>query len=160
MRHRFYKKVLSICLAVMMAVAAFLPSVPTYGASDDAIPDEGVVEVSDTSKVLTRGNFLDYGSVLMSKKSSTRVLITGITAAHVECDKLGVGLYLEQSSDGVNYGSYRQWYFWGENSILHTETLEVIVPSGYWYRLGGSHVALKGSDGESTTTMTNGIYVG
>lgn len=160
MRHKLYKKVLSFCLAIMMAVAAFLPSVPTYGASDDALPDKEVVEVSDTSTILTRGNFLNYGSVMLSKESSTRVLITGITVAHVKCDKLGVGLYLEQSSDGANYGNYRHWYFWEANASMFSQTLEVIVPSGYWYRLGGSHVALKGSDGESTTTMTNGIYVG
>lgn len=158
MRHKFYKKVLSFCLAIMMAV--FLPSVPTYGASDEVLLDKEVVEVSDTSKILTRGNFLDYGSVMLSKKSSTRVLITGITAAHVKCDKLGVGLYLERSSDGVNYGNHRHWYFWEANSSTFIQTLEVIVPSGYWYRLGGSHVAIEGSDGESTTTMTNGIYVG
>lgn len=160
MLHRCYKKLLSLCLAIVMVVVAFSSYVPVYGFSSEDFLDKNVTGVSDTSTILTRGNFLNYGTVLLSKVSSTRVLITGATSAHVECDKLGVGLYLEQSSDGVSYGSYRHWYFWEANSSIFSQTLEVIVPSGYWYRLGGSHVALEGSDGESTTTMTKGIYVG
>lgn len=159
MLHRLCKKVLSLCLAFMMAAVAFFPTVSVYAASDGSSLYEDVIEVSDTTTVRTRGNFLDFGTVQMTKISPTRVRITGITAAHVQCDKLGVGLYLERCTDGKNYGSYRHWYFWLENVDTHTETLEVIVPTGYWYRLRGSHVAIKDGNGESVTTLTNGLYM-
>ena len=88
-----------------------------------------------------------------------KVRLTGDTAAHRVCDKLGVALFLEQSKDGVNYNSYRQWKFSKENDSFFWKGLEVIVPAGYWYRLGGGHVAIVGNEGESVTTLTNGVYV-
>lgn len=154
MWHRFCKKVLSLCLVVMVSVA-LLPNILVYGASEG----EKVTEVSDTTTVRTRGNFLNYGSVLMSRVSPTRVLITGITSAHVECDKLGVGLYLEQSPDGEDYGSYRQWFFWKQNASVFSQTLELIVPTGYWYRLKGFHIAIEGNEGESVETKTEGLHM-
>lgn len=159
MLHRLWNKVLPLCLLIMVAAVVCFPTVPVYADSDGSSLYEDVVEVSDTTTVRTRGNLLDFGTVLMSKVSPTRVLITGITAAHVQCDKLGVGLYLERSSDGENYGSYRHWYFWGKDDTSFTQSLELIVPTGYWYRLGGSHVAIKGEDGESVTTLTKGLYM-
>ncbi len=160
MRHIFYKKILPFFLIVMVAVATFAPNVSVYGAPCDASSNEDVVEVSDINHVLTRGNYLNFGSVTMSKVSSTRVLMTGVTACHRICDRVGVALYLEQSADGVYYNSYRHWKFTGENESSHTETLELIVQPGYWYRLSGAHVAVMGSEGESVSTMTDGIYIG
>lgn len=157
MWHKFYKKMLPFCLAIMVAATAFSPNVPVYGAS---IEDTGdIVTVSDTSTVLTRGNFLNYGTIAMSKVSSTRILISGLTVAHRYCDKLGVTLYLEQSTDGVNYAAYRHWDFWGQNKDMFSQTLELIIKPGCWYRLKGTHVAIVGNDGESTSTITKGIYV-
>lgn len=159
MWHKFSKKMLSFFMAIMVAATAFSSSIPVYGATDGDTFYEDVVEVTDTSTVLTRGNFLNYGTVAMSKVSSTRILISGATSAHRVCDKLGVSLYLEQSKDGVNYSSYRHWDFWGENRSMFSQTLELIIKPGYWYRLGGGHVAIMGNDGESTTTITKGLYV-
>ena len=160
MRHIFYKRILPFCLMFMMAVATFLPNVSVYGAVGDSPPDEDVVEVSDTNRVLSRGNYLNFGTVMLSKVSSTRVLISGMTVCHRVCDKIGIGLYLEQSTDGVNYGPYRQWNLGCENNDTYSVSLELIVQPGYWYRLGGGHVAVMGNTGESVTTMTDGIYVG
>lgn len=148
----------------MVAATIFLPSTLVYGASDDKSIYEDITEdidtVTDTSSILTRGNLLDYGTVSMTKVSSTRVRITGITAAHRVCDKLGVDLFLYKSSDGETFSNYRKFSFTKENDSLYGQTLEVIVPSGCWYRLGGGHVAVLNNDGESTTTMTNRLYVG
>lgn len=161
MGHWFYKKILPVCMMIIVAVTAFSPVTPVYGASDNDFFDKDVVEVSDTNHVLTRGNFLNFGSVTLSKVSSTRVLMTGITSCHRVCDKIGVDLYLEQSTDGgVHYGNYRRWMFTGENDTSHTVTMELIVQPGYWYRLRGGHVAVVGNDGESVTTKTDGIYIG
>ena len=148
----------------MVIATVFLPNTLVYGASEDKSIYGDVVgdkdTVTDTVTILTRGNLLNYGTVTMTKVSSTRVRITGITQAHRLCDKLGVDLYLYKSSNGTNYSSHREWYFTKKNDDVLGQTLEVIVPSGYWYRLGGGHVAVLGNDGESAATMTNGLYVG
>lgn len=148
----------------MVTATVFLPSTLVYGASEDKSIYADVVEdtdtVTDTSTILTRGNLMNYGTVSMTKVSSTRVRITGITQAHRVCDTLGLDLFLYKSSDGQNFSNYRKFPFTKKNDDILGQTLEVIVPSGCWYRLGGGHVAVLGSDGESTTTMTNRLYVG
>lgn len=147
----------------MVATAAFLPNTLVYGASEDKSIYADVLEdadtVTDTSTILTRGNLLNYGTVTMTKVNSMCVRISGITQAHRVCDTLGLDLFLYKSSDGENFSNYRKFPFTKGNDHKLYQTLEVIVPSGCWYRLGGGHVAVLGNDGESTTTMTKGIYV-
>lgn len=148
----------------MMTATVLFPNTLVYGASEDTSIYADVIEdentVTDTSTILTRGNFLAYGTVTMTKVSSTRVRITGTTQAHRVCDTLGLDLFLYKSSDGTNFSNYRKFPFSKKNDDVLGETLEVIVPSGCWYRLGGGHVAVLNNDGESTTTMTNRLYVG
>lgn len=160
MKCRLYKKLLFFCLSVLVAMAVVAPNTLVYGASNEgAFLNKDVDEVTDKSTILTRGNFLNYGTVTLSRIGTMKVRLVGDTAAHRVCDRLGVALFLEKSTDGVHYESYRQWKFSKENDSFFWKGLEVIVPSGYWYRLGGGHVAVVGNDGESTTTLTNGLYV-
>lgn len=164
MRHKLYKRLSLFCTTVMVAATVFLPSTLVYGASEDKSIYADVVEdtdtVTDISTILTRGNLMNYGMVTMTKVSSTRVRISGITQAHRVCDTLGLDLFLYKSSDGENFSNYRKFALSKKNDFELYQTLEVIVPSGCWYRLGGGHVAVLGNDGESTTTMTNRLYVG
>ncbi|MCI9546418.1 MAG: hypothetical protein HFH60_07015 [Lachnospiraceae bacterium] len=160
MRNKLYKKLSLLCLSVMLAVAVFPPNILVYGASGNGTSIyEDVREVTDRSVVLTRGNYLNYGTVTLTQIDIMKIRITGDTAAHRVCDKLGLGLYLEQSSDGDNYTNYRYWKFSKENDSFFWKGLELIVPRGYWYRLAGGHVAIVGDDGESTSTLTKGLYV-
>lgn len=160
MRHKLYKKISFFCLTMLMTVAMLSPNTLVYGASDEEIVlDKSVSEVTDKSTILSRGNFLNYGSVSLTRIDYMKVRLTGDTAAHRVCDILGVDLFLEQSKDGEHYESYRQWSFSKKNDSFFWKGLEVIVPAGYWYRLGGGHVAVVGNEGESTTTLTKGVYV-
>lgn len=163
MRHKLFKRLSLFCTTVMVAAVTFLPNTLVYGAPEDKSIYADVVEdadtVTDTSTILTKGNLINYGTVTMTRVSSTRVRITGITQAHRVCDTLGLDLFLYKSSDGENFSNYRKWPFTKKNDDILGQTLEVIVPSGYWYRLGGGHVAVLNGDGESTTTMTNRLYV-
>lgn len=160
MRHKLYKKLSIFCLSVLMIVAMLSPNTLVYGASNGkTVLDKSVEEVTDRNTVLTRGNFLSYGTVTLTRIDYMKVRLVGDTAAHRVCDILGIDLFLEQSEDGEHYKSYRQWSFSKENDSFFWKGLEVIVPAGYWYRLGGGHVAVVGNEGESVTTLTNGIYV-
>lgn len=160
MRYRLYKRLSLFCFIMLVAVAVLYPNTLVYAASNEGISlDKSVSEVTDKSTILTRGNFLNYGSVTLTRIDLMKIRITGDTAAHRVCDKLGLDLYLERSSDGEKYSSYRHWNFEKENDSFFWKGLEVIVPAGYWYRLSGGHVAIVGNEGESTVTLTNGVYV-
>ncbi len=112
----------------------------------------------DTSYSLLRGNNLSHGSVKISKLSSYEINIYGLTQCHHECDKVWLDLYLEQKNDG-GYGTYKHWEFDDANVTSLSKSLNVVVPSGHYYRVRGYHAAKDGSK-ESTSTLTSGIWVG
>lgn len=112
----------------------------------------------DTSYSLLRGTNLNFGSAKITKLSSNEINIYGLTQCHHECDELWLNLYLEQKVDG-SYGTYKSWKFTGANDTSLSASLNVIVPSGHYYRVRGYHAAKDGTK-ESTSTLTQGIWVG
>lgn len=159
MRGRFYKKVVLLCMAVMMLATVFTPNTLIYGAPAESSLYNDVTEISDRSTILTRGNYLNYGAVTLTKLDSMKIRISGETAAHRVCDTLVVDLYLYRSSDGIHYENYRKWSFEKQNGSYFWKVLEVIVPRGYYYAIGGNHMAFYNGDGESTTTYAEGLWV-
>lgn len=159
MRHKFYKKLALFCMIAMALVSVLAPGTLVYGAPNNMSLYEDVSEISDKSTVLTRGNYLNYGAVTLTQLDSMKIRISGETAAHRVCDKLGISLYLYRSSDGVNYENYRDWTFSKSNGSYFWKVLEVIVPSGYYYAIAGSHTAVFNGEGEITTTYAEGLWV-
>lgn len=112
----------------------------------------------DTSYSLLRGNNLNHGTAKITKLSNYEINIYGLTQCHHECDKVWLDLYLEQKTDG-SYGTYKYWQFDASNVTSLSKSLNVVVPSGHYYRVRGYHAAKDGSK-ESTETLTSGIWVG
>lgn len=161
MQTKFHKKLATFCTLVIVLATVFTPSTLVYGAPNDSSLSlyEDVTEISDKSIIRARGSYLNYGAVTMTKISSTRIRISGETAAYQVCDKLGIHLYLYRSSDGVNYENYRDWYFSKKDGSYFWKVLELIVPSGYYYAIAGGHTAIVGDDVEMTTTYAEGLWV-
>ena len=159
MRHKFYKKLALFCMIAMALVSVLAPGTLVYGAPNNMSLYEDVSEISDKSTVLTRGNYLNYGAVTLTQLDSIKIRISGETAAHRVCDKLGISLYLYRSSDGVSYENYRDWTFEKSNGSYFWKVLELIVPSGYYYAIAGSHTAVFNGKGEMTTTYAEGLWV-
>lgn len=111
----------------------------------------------DISYSLLRGNNLNFGSVKITKLSSNEINIYGLTQCHHECDELYLDLFLERKVNG-SYSTYKYWNFDDVNDTSLSVSINVIVPSGYYYRVRGYHAAKDGSK-ESTTTLTSGVLV-
>lgn len=111
----------------------------------------------DTSYSLWRGNNLNYGTAKITRLSSNEINIYGLTQCHHICDTVYLDLYLERKVNG-SYGTYKYWEFEDTNESNLTASIDVIVPSGYYYRVRGYHAAKDGSK-ESTTTLTDGVLV-
>lgn len=111
----------------------------------------------DISYSLLRGNNLNLGSAKISKLSSNEINVYGLTQCHHECDYVYLDLYLERKVNG-SYATYKYWEFSAQNVTSLSKSINVIVPSGYYYRIRGYHAAKDGSK-ESTTTLTDGILV-
>ena len=111
----------------------------------------------DTSYSRLKGNNLNLGSVKITKLASNKINIYGLTQCHHECDEVFLELYLERKVNG-SYGTYKYWEFYDTDASNLTVSIDVIVPSGSYYRVRGYHAAKDGSK-ESTTTLTSGILV-
>ena len=159
MRHKFFRKLVLFCVMVMVSTTIFSSGTLVYGAVNGKSLYEDVTEISDKSTILTRGNYLNYGAVTLTKLDSMKIRISGETAAHRVCNTLGVTLYLYRSSDGENYENYREWSFTKSDGSYFWKVLEVIVPSGYYYAISGIHTANFNGEGEMTSTYASGLWV-
>lgn len=111
----------------------------------------------DTAYSMLRGNNLNFGTTIVKRLASNKVLVSGITQCHHNCDKVYLNLYLERKVNGT-YSTYKSWTFTASNVSNLTKDITVIVPSGYYYRVSGYHAAKDGSK-ESLKTLTKGVLV-
>ena len=145
-------------LAGMLAVLSVMP-VSAASLLEEVTPLETEADFAeDTSYSLLRGNNLSFGTTQIKKLASNKINVYGLTQGHRLCDTMYLSLYLERKVNGV-YSTYKSWDFTKNNVTALDQSINVIVPSGYYYRVRGYHAAKEGGVKESTTTLTNGILV-
>lgn len=158
---RKFRQKLIFCFAIGLSFLMFQSSAMTVHASsilDEITPEEtteGYAE--DTSYNILRGNHLNSGTVKVQRMSSNEIAIYGLTQCHHVCDEVYLYLYLERKVNG-SYGTYKSWKFTDNNVTSLSRGLNVIVPSGTYYRVRGYHAAKDGVK-ESTSTLTQGILI-
>ena len=146
-------------LTMALAVAS-VSTYPVYASSEieertDEETDEDSAEDTEYSKL--RGVNLNYGNVKIVKLSSNEVALSGLTQCHRTCSTVYLSMYLERKVNGV-YSTYKLWDYTKSNATYLGKSMDVRVPSGYYYRLRGYHAAKNGSK-ESVTTLTQGFLV-
>ena len=160
------KKLLGLLMAAGMSVSMCVTPVLAETTSildeiaDEELTDEETTEdfAEDTSYSLLRGTNLNFGNVKIQKVNSGELAIYGVTQCHKKCSKLYLSLYLERKVNG-SYGTYKYWEFTGSNATSLSRTIDVIVPSGTYYRVRGYHAASNGGLKESASTLTSGIMI-
>lgn len=133
---------------------------PVWASDDSKITDEETMEdhAEDTGYSLLRGNNLNFGTMEVSKLSSGEIGIYGLTQCHRSCSKVYLDIDLERKINGY-YTTYKSWEFTASDVTHLSKSLNVLVPSGYYYRARGYHAATNGGTKESTTTLTKGIKI-
>lgn len=153
-------------VVIASILTGILCLISTFSVSAESLLDDVIMRDStetdadyseDTSYSRLRGNNLNYGTSTITKLSNIKVRVDGITQCHHTCEKVYLELYLERKVDGV-YCTYDSWEFVDYNVSSLSREIEVIVPSGYYYRVRGYHAAKDGSK-EATSTLTQGILV-
>lgn len=158
MKKGFLHKAVVMILASMLAVLSVAP-VSAASLLDEVKPLEIDADFAeDTSYSLLKGNNLNFGNAKITKLASNKINVYGLTQGHRLCDTIYLSLYLERKVDGV-YSTYKMWDFTKNNVTALDQSINVIVPSGYYYRVRGYHAAKEGGVKESTTTLTSGILV-
>ncbi len=155
-----WKRILGIGMAAGLLASVAVTSVPVQASSIlDEVTELETTEdhAEDTEYSRLRGNNLNFGNVKVQRVSSNEIGIYGLTQCHHVCDTVYLYLYLERKVDG-SYGTYKYWRFEANNVTSLSRGINVIVPSGTYYRVRGYHAAKDGSK-ESTSTLTSGILI-
>lgn len=141
-------------LFFVLTISIILPY--TVHAETSDFGNKIVTHASSTES--TRGTYLSEGTAEINVISSDEVHISGITDCARTSDKVYLYLYLEQKVNG-SYNSYRVWKFTKQNADYLARGIDVLVPSGYYYRVRGYHAAECDGTKESTGTCTGGVWV-
>ena len=144
------KKLLGLLMAVGLSVGMSVTPVLAETTSIlDEIADEELTDEETTE---------NFGNVKIQKVDSDELAIYGVTQCHKKCSKLYLSLYLERKVNG-SYSTYKYWNFTANNATSLGRTIDVIVPSGTYYRVRGYHAASNNGLKESTSTLTQGIMI-
>ena len=155
------KKLLGLLMAVGLSVGMSVTPVLAETTSIlDEITDEETTEdfSEDTEYYPARSTNLNFGTVKIQKVNSGELAIYGLTQCHKKCSKVYLSLFLERKVNG-SYSTYKVWEFTGKNVTSLSRTIDVIVPSGTYYRVRGYHAASNDGLKESTSTLTQGIMI-
>ena len=155
------KKLLGLLMAVGLSVGMSVTPVLAETTSIlDEITDEETTEdfAEDTSYSVLRGTNLNFGNVKIQKVNSGELAIYGVTQCHKKCAKVYLSLFLERKVNG-SYSTYKIWEFTANNATSLGKTIDVIVPSGTYYRVRRYHAASNNGLKESTSTLTQGIMI-
>ncbi len=146
-----------VAAGVLVLIMSVIPALAEPVSILDEVTETDADYAEDTSYSILKGNHLNFGTTKIAKLSSNEVAIYGLTQGHHVCDNVYLNLYLERKIDG-SYATYKYWNFSASNTSSLSKTIEVIVPSGTYYRVRGYHACQDGSR-ESTTTLTQGVMI-
>lgn len=152
-------------ISILMVAMLILSSMPVKVSATDNLKstnEESVLtdqeESEDISYMLGKGTDLYVGSVKISALGNSTINAYGSTVAHHSCDKMELYIYVEQYNDGY-WNSYTSYKYEGNNTSLLSKSANLKVEPGHYYRLRGYHRTYNDGRQESTSSMTDGIYI-
>lgn len=113
-------------------------------------------EAIDTWYGIARGTYLQSGTSGIKRAGAGKMSVSGTTLANSSCDKVKVGVYLDESSNGgKSYGTIGSYYFEETNTTsCHGSKADIPVTSGWYYRTRCGHSVTEGSTTETATSST------
>ena len=159
-------KLVKKILVLVVVLSCVLGNIISVDAADEQIGtvvDGSVLtdksEVSGSTLSPARGTYLGYGSATLTDKGNKVVNVSGFTSCYQNCDQVKVTLHLQRLVSGT----------WTTVTTLDTKiaynthyvsnSRNVTVTGGYYYRITGTHVAVNGKVTESTSSSTDGMWV-
>jgi hypothetical protein len=148
----------AILLAASAPVTVYAEEADTLRWED--FTDEETTEDSaeDIAYALLRGSYLNSGEAKITKVSSYKVHVYGATQCARKTSNVYLTLSLEKKVSG-SYSTYETWNFSTTNATSLVKGIDVIVQSGYYYRVRGYHSVKDSGTTESVDTLTSGIWV-
>ena len=163
------RKVRSMLMMTLLGLS--LMAVPAYAEETSDLAIEISNEATSGWPVLDRvespdfgvvpyGDYLAYGGCGINKMSNTIVQIDGYTNCYETCDEVYLGLFLDRQEDDGTWQTIYIKELSEEDCFGLTYHQNVLIKSGYWYRIRGGHIARKNGVMESNTSISPSLYFG
>jgi hypothetical protein len=150
----------------LVCLLCFIFGVLNVQAADDllgTVVDGSVLtdqlEAESIIYPLMRGSYLSSGSGHILIAGTGSVKITGSTSAYQTVDEVSVTLHLQQLKNGnwVHVTTLGPKKAYNASYVSNSRTYS--VTRGYYYRVTGTHVAIKDDVAEALSSYTDGVYV-
>lgn len=152
------KLVTYFCLIFLLA-----STLTSQAAENGDIIDGSILtnlsEVSGTTQSKGRGTYLAYGSAKLTNQGNHVLYVWGSTTCYQTSNQVKVTLHLQRLVNGVwsNVTTLDTKVAYNTNYVSNSKS--VTVTGGYYYRISGSHTAIKGKTVETTSSVTDGMWV-
>lgn len=160
------RRIVSISVSFLFAVCVWNGQDITSQAEEVTPPGYHIYtttedEVIDSWYGIAKGTYLANGTVGLVDAGNRKVNVSGTTNAHSICDKVKVGVYLDESTNGgSSFGTIGVYHFQERNArSCHGSEPNISVTSGRWYMVRGVHTVIEGSTTETTDTQTSALKV-
>ena len=117
-------------------------------------------EVTDTWYSIAKGAYLRSGITKLKEGSTGYAVCSGHTVAQMDCDRVYVRIYLDQSANGTSgWGNVNYWTGEAfEAALVSASSGSYKVDRDRYYSVQGVHSVTEGSTTETTTTCTDALY--
>ena len=159
------KKLRQLALPVLLLLCFVFGTLHAAAADEllGSVVDGSVLtdktEAESTVYPWLRGSFLSSGSGSLTIAGKGSVTISGSTSAYQKVDEIKVTLHLQRLQNGswVHVLTMGPKTAYGASYVSNSRTYS--VAGGYFYRVTGTHTAIKGGTPESLVSFTDGIWV-
>lgn len=158
------KRMLRAAVAALMVLCVGVVGLQVQAAGprdgetvDGSLLTSGM-EVSDSFENVQRTGLVSMGVSRLAKENKGLIFLSGSTTCFRTCDSVKVYFYLEQLV-GDTWKPVIIKRKTAANAFFVDNGIDLVVDSGYYYRIRGSHLAILGSESDAGYTVTNGLYI-
>lgn len=116
-------------------------------------------EAEGTVQPIARGTYLGYGNGKLTLTGGRNVGVSGSTTCNRTSDQVKVTLHLQRLVGNSWVTEQILGPKVAYNTYYVSNSKNYSVTGGYYYRVKGSHTAIKGSTTETTVSYTDGLWI-
>ncbi|MFR1833291.1 MAG: DUF6147 family protein [Lachnospiraceae bacterium] len=147
-------------------LSCLLFSLPVYAdTKEDTLVSPYQIEAADYDTA--RGDYISSSIARVTNAGGGAIGISAATTAHEPVDKIRIHLYLDRLDSDGRWTQVDDFDFtftpeddpYGELTIASVDFEVTDQPSGYYYRVRGTHGVWKNGVSETQSTRTNGVMI-
>lgn len=151
-----------VMMGLIYSLMITMPALAGVQEDTDVIQKDEVRDIDSR-----RGAYINFSNSGITNAGGGVIHISGATTAHESVDKIRIHLYLDRLNENENWIQVDDFDFTflpedvpdGDLSIATVSFVVTDQPSGYYYRVRGTHGVWKNGVVETQSTRTDGVMI-